>query len=183
MPLEQRRIVAAISGVANAILPVELFDTPACYDALRAVGSGLGAAGFIVFDDRADLIAVAEGVSHFLAVESCGQCEPCKRDGMAVAAVFDDLRRSESDGDVEATVRDWLGTITDGARCYLATQHQVVATSILDLYPGLLAGHVDGSVPTRRPCADRANRRYRGRAGRPRFLTGRQAARLVLRVR
>ena len=70
---EDRHIVAAISGVANAILPAELFDTPACYDAMRSVGSGLGAAGFIVFDDSADLIAVAEGISRFLAVESCGQ--------------------------------------------------------------------------------------------------------------
>jgi NADH-quinone oxidoreductase subunit F len=149
--LDQQRIIAAISGVANAILPVELFDTPACYDALRSVGSGLGAAGFIVFDDRADLIAVAQGVSHFLAVESCGQCEPCKRDGMAVATMLDDLRRSESEPDAEATLRDLLATITDGARCYLATQHQVVATSILDLYPVPLAGHVDGSLPPADP--------------------------------
>ena len=144
---DDRRIVAAISGVANAILPVELFDTPACYDAMRSAGSGLGAAGFIVFDDATDIIAVAEGVSRFLAVESCGQCEPCKRDGLAVAAALDDLRRSETDGDVTSSVRDWLGTITDGARCYLATQHQVVATSILDRYPESVAGHVDRSVP------------------------------------
>jgi hypothetical protein len=144
---DERRIVAAISGVANAILPVELFDTPACYGAMRSVGSGLGAAGFIVFDDNADLVAVAEGISRFLATESCGQCEPCKRDGMAIAAAFDDVRGSECDSDVEARLRDWLGTITDGARCYLATQHQVVATSILDMYPGSLTGHVDGSSP------------------------------------
>ena len=143
---DDRQIVAAISGVANAILPAELFDTPACYDAMTAAGSGLGAAGFIVFDDAADIIAVAEGVSRFLAVESCGQCEPCKRDGLAVAAALDDLRRSETDGDVTSSLRDWLGTITDGARCYLATQHQVVATSILDRYPESVAGHVDGSV-------------------------------------
>ena len=145
------RIVAAISGVANAILPVELFDTPACYNALQAVGSGLGAAGFIVFDERADLIAVAHGVSRFLAVESCGQCEPCKRDGMAVATALDDLRRSEGDGDVEPSMRDWLGTITDGARCYLARQHQAVVTSILDHVPGSIAGHLDGSLPPAEP--------------------------------
>ena len=148
---EERRIVAAISGVANAILPAELFDTPACYDAMRSAGSGLGAAGFIVFDDSADLIAVAEGISRFLAVESCGQCEPCKRDGMAVAAALDDLRRSESDGDAPGLLRDWLGTITDGARCALAAQHQVVTTSILDLVPGSVAGHVDGSLPPAEP--------------------------------
>ena len=144
---DDRQIVAAISGVANAILPVELFDTPACYDAMREAGSGLGAAGFIVFDDTTDIVAVAEGVSRFLAVESCGQCEPCKRDGLAVADALDDLRRSEHDGDVTGSLRDWLGTITDGARCYLATQHQVVATSILDAYPESVAGHVDRSVP------------------------------------
>ena len=148
---EDRRIVAAISGVANAILPVELFDTPACYDAMRSAGSGLGAAGFIVFDDAADMIAVAHGISRFLAVESCGQCEPCKRDGLAVATALDELRRSESDGDVTGSVRDWLGTITDGARCYLATQHQVVVASILDRYPESVAGHVDQSVPSAEP--------------------------------
>jgi hypothetical protein len=150
---DDRRFVAAISGVANEILPAELFDTPACYDAMRSAGSGLGAAGFIVFDDSTDLIAVAEGMSRFLAVESCGQCEPCKRDGLAVAATFDDLRRSEcdADSDVEGSLRDWLGTITDGARCFLATQHQVLATSILDRFPGSLAGHVDGSLPAAEP--------------------------------
>jgi NADH:ubiquinone oxidoreductase subunit F (NADH-binding) len=150
---DDRRIVAAISGVANAILPAELFDTSACYDAMRSAGSGLGAAGFIVFDDSTDLIGVAEGISRFLAVESCGQCEPCKRDGLAVAAAFDDLRRSECDAgsDVESSLRDWLGTITDGARCFLATQHQVLATSILDRFRGSLAGHLDGSLPAAEP--------------------------------
>ena len=37
-------------------------------------GSGLGAAGFVVFDDATDFAAVAHGISRFLAVESCGQC-------------------------------------------------------------------------------------------------------------
>jgi NADH-ubiquinone oxidoreductase subunit F-like iron-sulfur protein len=148
---DDRRIVAAISGVANAILPVELFDTPACYEAMSSIGSGLGAAGFIVFDDSTDLISVAAGISQFLAVESCGQCEPCKRDGMAVATAFDALRSGESDGDVADRLRDWLGTITDGARCYLATQHQVVATSILDRFPGAVSGHVDGSLAPAEP--------------------------------
>ena len=52
------------------------------YEDLRAAGGGLGAAGFIVFDDTADLVAVAAGVARFLAVESCGQCRHCKDDGL-----------------------------------------------------------------------------------------------------
>jgi hemerythrin-like domain-containing protein len=70
---------------------------------------------------------------------------------MAVAAALDDLRRSDSDGDAPGLLRDWLGTITDGARCALAAQHQVVTTSILDLDPGSVAGHVDGSLPPAEP--------------------------------
>ncbi|MGH9134925.1 MAG: NADH-ubiquinone oxidoreductase-F iron-sulfur binding region domain-containing protein, partial [Ilumatobacteraceae bacterium] len=145
-PREGRRIVATISGVANAILPVELFATAACYEELKAVGSGLGAAGFIVFDDSTDLVSVAAAISRFLAVESCGQCEPCKRDGLAIATDLDELSRSDTDAHVAGRVRDHLGTIADGARCFLATQHQLVAASVLDLYPHLVEGHLDGSL-------------------------------------
>ena len=72
-----------MSGVANPLLPAAALDTPMTYEDLRAAGGGLGAAGFIVFDDTTDLVAVAAGVARFLAVESCGQCRHCKDDGLA----------------------------------------------------------------------------------------------------
>ncbi len=80
-------IVAVMSGVANPLLPASALDTPITYEDLRAAGGGLGAAGFIVFDDTTDLVAVAAGVAHFLAVESCGQCRHCKDDGLVLADV------------------------------------------------------------------------------------------------
>ena len=83
-----RRVVAVLSGVANAIVPAALLDTPASYESMAAIGSGLGAAGFIVFDDTTDFAGVAAGVSRFLAVESCGQCAHCKGDGLALAALL-----------------------------------------------------------------------------------------------
>ena len=81
-----RTLVAAMSGVANPIVPASRFDTPATYEDMIRIGSGLGAGGFIVFDDESDLVAVAHAAARFLAVESCGQCEPCKLDGLAIAA-------------------------------------------------------------------------------------------------
>ena len=42
-----RQLVAAMSGVANALVIAEHFDTPASHEAMRAIGSGLGAAGFM----------------------------------------------------------------------------------------------------------------------------------------
>jgi len=135
-----RTHVGAISGVANAFITADAFDTPLTYEHMSAIGSGLGSAGFIVFDDDDDLYGVAAQISRFLAVESCGQCEPCKRDGLAIADTF--IRDAGDNGNVDGAVngarvraerRDRLATVADGARCALARQHRDVISSMLDI--------------------------------------------------
>ena len=49
--LEGRSWSRPCPASANPILPAAAFDTPLGYDEMRAAGSGLGATGFIVFDD------------------------------------------------------------------------------------------------------------------------------------
>jgi NADH:ubiquinone oxidoreductase subunit F (NADH-binding) len=139
-----RELVAALSGVANPILPARLFDTPLGFDELRAVQSGLGASGFIVFDDEDDLVAVAHGVTRFLSVESCGQCRPCKQDGLQAEVLLAGIRRSEATPRDLAHLEDCLLTVTDGARCFLANQTQQVAGSILQHCPDVVQAHLDG---------------------------------------
>ena len=142
-----RSIVAVLSGVANPFLPASKLHTPMTYEDLEAAGSGLGASGFIVFDDRDDLAAVAHGVARFLAVESCGQCTPCKQDGLAIAERLDRVRRSVADGNDLDVVAERLGTVADGARCYLAQQTQRVVGSVLRLMPEVLDAHLAGAEP------------------------------------
>lgn len=145
--IEGRTLVGALSGAANPIIPADLLDTPLTYEAMAGIGGGLGAAGFIVFDDSSDMVAVAHGVARFLAVESCGQCEPCKADGLAIASGLDALRRSDADGDEIDEIGSHLATITDGARCSLASQQERVVGSILSLFPEDVRAHLDGSIP------------------------------------
>jgi NADH-quinone oxidoreductase subunit F len=145
------RVVAVVSGVANALVPEDLLDTPATYEDLEAIGSGLGAAGFIVFDDSTDMAAVAEGMSRFLAVESCGQCTPCKQDGLALADLLGRVRRSEANEVDLGAIADRVGTVADEARCSLALQHQRVVGSILERFPDHLRAHVDGRAPAVEP--------------------------------
>ena len=122
-----RRIKAVLPGVAQGFIPESLLDTPVSYEGMAAIGSGLGSAGFIVFDDADDLVAVAAGVSRFLAVESCGQCTPCKQDGLELAELLAKVvpLRAPATHDL-ATIQERVATVADGARCYLATQHQDV---------------------------------------------------------
>ncbi len=141
-----RTIKAVLSGVANALIPAALLDTPVSYEAMTAIGSGLGSAGFMVFDDTDDLTSIVAGVSRFLAVESCGQCTPCKQDGLEISRLLAAISRSSAgEADLDA-VRDRLSTVTDGARCSLATQQQVVVTSLLDRFPDEVEHHLHGGA-------------------------------------
>jgi NADH-quinone oxidoreductase subunit F len=144
-PEPGRTIVGAMSGVSNALLPASLLDTPLTYEAMRDAGSGLGAAGFIVFDDSVDLVAVAHGVARFLAVESCGQCTPCKQDGLAMAELLDRIRRSEANEIDLVALNDRVLTVADSARCNLALQQQLVIGNLLRMFPEAVREHLDGA--------------------------------------
>jgi NADH-quinone oxidoreductase subunit F len=145
-PLPGRTIKAVMSGVATGLLTADLLDTPVSYEALAEAGSGLGSGGFMVFDDTVDMTAVAAGVSRFLAVESCGQCTPCKQDGLALADLWAKLCRGEGGEPDLQTIRRRAGTVGDRARCYLALQHQAVASSVLERFGDDVRRHVDGSA-------------------------------------
>ncbi len=145
-PRHGRTIKAVMAGTANAIIPGSQLDAPVSYEGLRAIGSGLGSAGFIVFDDTTDMAAVAAGVSRFLAVESCGQCEPCKLDGATLSRLLAKVSESDArDHDVEM-VRHRITTVADRSRCFLATQQQTILNSILDHFGDEIEAHVSGAA-------------------------------------
>jgi NADH:ubiquinone oxidoreductase subunit F (NADH-binding) len=146
-----RRLVAALSGVANPFLPSDLFDTPLTHEHMAAAGAGLGTGGFIAFDDGTDLVAVAAGVSRFLAVESCGQCTPCKQDGLAMSELLARIASSEGEELDLVALADRSSSVIVGARCFLAQQHQNVVTSALRLFDADLRAHVAKQRPAAAP--------------------------------
>jgi NADH:ubiquinone oxidoreductase subunit F (NADH-binding) len=139
-------IKAVMSGVANALIPASALDVPVSYEGMAAIGSGLGSAGFIVFDDSDDLVAAAAGVSRFLAVESCGQCTPCKQDGLAISELLDRLCVSDVTDRDMTKLRSLVSTVGDEARCYLAAQHQTVIGSVLERFGGEVQAHARGTA-------------------------------------
>ena len=146
-----RRVLGVLSGVAHPMLPGDRLDTPVSYEGMEAAGAGLGAAGFLVFDDETDMVSVANGVARFLAIESCGQCTPCKQDGLDLATLTDELRRSDATDDALTLVAERLERVTEGARCFLAHQQQRVLASIFELFPHEVLGHADGDVDPAEP--------------------------------
>jgi NADH:ubiquinone oxidoreductase subunit F (NADH-binding) len=149
-PLPGRTVKAVFSGVANAVITADRLGTPVSYEAMQAAGTGMGAAGYAVYDDTACMVDLAFTFSQFLYVESCGQCPACK---LGIGEISDRLNEIEgcrgTDRDI-AAIGGWLPTVTDGARCYLPVEEQLMLGSILRAFPEEFAAHIEGNCPSRR---------------------------------
>ena len=143
-PADGRSIKAVLSGVSNPVLTSQALSTPVSYEHLADAGGGLGSAGFIVFDDRRNMVDVAYQVSRFLHIESCGQCNPCKTGTLDITAALEHLvTGTGSQNNAIATIQRRMQTVTDASRCYLPTQEQQVVTSLLQRFPDDLAARLE----------------------------------------
>lgn len=147
--LPGRQVKAVFPGLANAVVTPDRLDTTLGFDTMRVAGSALGSGGFIVYDDRACMVRVAWLFSHFLHVESCGQCPPCKIGSKRITdrlALLLDGSGSRNDlDDIRATV-PW---VPNGRRCALAASESVVIDSILAAFPEDFEAHLRGDCVLR----------------------------------
>ena len=128
------------------MIPAAQLDAPVSYEGLAAAGSGLGSAGFIVYDDTRSMAAVARMVSRFLYVESCGQCRACKFGCGEITRSLDRIAESHGDEhDVEAIGERLLG-ITDQNRCFLGEEEQRVVASLLRSFPEDFTAELEGAA-------------------------------------
>jgi NADH:ubiquinone oxidoreductase subunit F (NADH-binding) len=150
-PHPGRTLVAAFSGVSNAVITAADFDVPLTYEDFAARGSGLGAAGFMVYDDSTDMVSVARELSRFLAVESCGQCPACKSGTMDITERLLVIEEGAGSDDDLAVIAARLRSVTDANRCYLGTEEQNVVSSILRSFPEAFAARLEGTAGPLRP--------------------------------
>ncbi len=143
-PLEGRKFKAALSGVSNPVLAAKDFDVPLTYEDFKARGSGLGAAGFVIYDETRDMVSVAREVSRFLSVESCGQCPPCKQGSLGITEHLVNIESGSGSDDDLGQMNRLLRTVNDANRCYLGTEEQVSVSSILRTFPEDFARRLDG---------------------------------------
>ena len=179
-PRPGRTIRAVLPGVTNAVLTEAQLDTPLAFETFAAIGSGLGAAGFVVYDDTACMVDVAAVLSRFLFVESCGQCPPCKLGTGAITGALDDIAAGRGSDASFETLNHWLSVVADANRCFLPVEEQQLIGSILRTFPDDFELHLRGECT--RPHRDRAEaRRHRRRPGRLRREADAQTPRLDLR--
>jgi NADH-quinone oxidoreductase subunit F len=74
------RLKAVIPGGSSVqIMPADrLADINLDYESCQANGTLLGSGGFMVFNDRTDIVLLMKRTAEFYAHESCGKCTPCR---------------------------------------------------------------------------------------------------------
>ena len=73
------RLKAIIPGGSSTpILTANDVNVAVDYDAIAKAGSSFGSAGFIIIDDRCNMVHLALRVAQFYMQESCGKCTPCR---------------------------------------------------------------------------------------------------------
>jgi NADH-quinone oxidoreductase subunit F len=134
-PIDGHTVKAVLSGVSNPVLTADDLDAPVSYEGLAAAGSGLGSAGFIVFDETRSMLAVARMVSRFLFVESCGQCRACKFGTGEITRHLDALAETREESPNIEIIGQRLRDVTNQNRCFLGEEEQRVVSSLLRRFP------------------------------------------------
>jgi NADH-quinone oxidoreductase subunit F len=143
-PKPGHRIKAVFSGVSNAAIPSDALDMPLTYEDFREAGSGLGSLGFVVYDETACMVDLAQVFSRFLYVESCGQCPACKFGTGEITGYLERLLALQADERDIETIGARLRTVTDGNRCALPVEEQQLVSSFLRFFPEEFADHLEG---------------------------------------
>ena len=140
-PRAGRKLKAALSGVSVAPISAERFDTPADFGSLALIGSGLGSAGFVLYDDAASMPRVAQMAARFLFVESCNQCSACKHGLRTASEALDGIfnARGAKNPDLLAHARYGALSAPQGNRCYLPAEGAALIPALLSRFAGEFA--------------------------------------------
>jgi NADH-quinone oxidoreductase subunit F len=149
-PPEGKPVKAVFPGASSTILSPEQLDTRLDFDSMRATGSALGSAGFVVYDESACIVQAALVYSRFLYVESCAQCPACKHGSEEITGCLERIERGEgSEADVETAIARCL-TVTGGQRCGLPTGESLLVQSAIRMFGGEFREHLGRPCPTPR---------------------------------
>ncbi|MDG3042914.1 NADH-ubiquinone oxidoreductase-F iron-sulfur binding region domain-containing protein [Roseicyclus marinus] len=122
-----------VGGPLGAYFAPEKFDTPFAYEEFDGQGGLIGHAGIVVFDDSADMRAMARFAMEFCAVESCGKCTPCRIGAVRGVETID--RIAAGDASAVPLLVDLCETMKHGSLCALGGFTPYPVMSALEQFP------------------------------------------------
>jgi NADH-quinone oxidoreductase subunit F len=143
-----RDIKVVAPGVSSGVITPAMLDTPLDFDAMREAGTGLGSGGYIVYDSSRSIVDVLAVLIHFLAIESCGQCNACKLGNGEMDAILRAVQRGEATPTDLDRMLVRSHTVTDQNRCYLPVGSQALVGSTVQAFSEEFVATVEAGEPT-----------------------------------
>jgi NADH-quinone oxidoreductase subunit F len=84
-------------GSSVPMLLPEHLDTPMTYEDMQAVGTMLGTATVMVFDETTSVVRAISRWIHFYKHESCGKCTPCREGTFWLEQMLERFERGTAD--------------------------------------------------------------------------------------
>ena len=128
-----------IGGPLGAYLRQDEFDTPLTYEAMAALGAGIGHGGLVVYDDSVDMAEQARYAFAFCEVESCGKCTPCRLGAVRGKETMDAVLAARAEGgdtgDKLTLVEDLCETMEAASLCQMGGMTPIPVTSAMRRFP------------------------------------------------
>jgi len=120
-----------VGGPLGAYIPADQLDVALDYEALVEIGAMLGHGGIVVFDDTADMAAMARFAMEFCAIESCGKCTPCRIGSTRGVEVIDKIIAGDNKEENHDLLIDLCNTMEGASLCAMGSMTPYPVRSIL----------------------------------------------------
>jgi NADH-quinone oxidoreductase subunit F len=138
-PIPCRELAAP--GADASVWPLET-EVALDFDSLRKVGSMLGSAALIVFDEDACMVRALATLAQFYAHESCGQCTPCREGTGWIAKILARLEAGLGTASDLDTLRAAADIMTGTTICPLSEALALPLVSYLTKFGSEFVEHV-----------------------------------------
>lgn len=140
-------------GPSHALLTEKQLDVALDFDSLKAVGSSLGTAGVMVYDDRTCMVAVALRFASFYADGSCRQCPPCFMGTAHIRDLLQAIEDGRGTGKEVARIKQICNLIRGRGYCDLINSAVRSVESVLHHFTPEFEAHVSQGRCPLKPAA------------------------------
>ena len=124
-----------VGGPLGAYLSREHLRTPLTYEAMAAIGAGIGHGGIVVFDDTVDLIEQARYAFAFCEHESCGKCTPCRIGSVRGRELMEGIQESGCTEEKLILVKDLCEVMEKTSLCQMGGMTPIPVESAIRHFP------------------------------------------------
>ncbi len=123
-----------VGGSSVPMLTEDHLDAPLSYEGMEEVGTMLGTATPMVFDETTSVVRAITGWLDFYKQESCGKCTPCREGTGWIYQLLHDLKSGTGKTEDLATLEDICAQIFGRSFCALGDAAATPYPQALNLF-------------------------------------------------